>query len=122
LSVVREPAACFIIHGDRSAAGHNPGDNLTQYNIAWDYIFQATHTTTGGYVDTMNFNIKSSTDPSKGKAVTVRAFSISNIHGALGDNGQCYKEIVSVSPLIDLIAKEPFAHPKIIHGCGTTMA
>jgi hypothetical protein len=28
------------------AAGHNPSDNLTQYPIAWDYIFQATHTTT----------------------------------------------------------------------------
>ena len=36
------------------AAGHNPSDDLTPYGIPWDYIFQGTHTTTGGYVDTMN--------------------------------------------------------------------
>lgn len=46
----------FLKGGDKSfsyvtgpdKAGHNPGDDLRQYNISWDFIFQGTHTTTGG--------------------------------------------------------------------------
>ena len=41
-----------------------------------------------GYVDTLNFNIKQD-----GDTMTLRLFSISNIHGALGDHGQNYKTL-----------------------------
>jgi hypothetical protein len=65
----------------------------------------------------MNFNIKKGSDwPGQ---TTVRVFAISNIHGALGDNGQTYKEIMSVTPLIALVGKEKEAHPTIVHGCGS---
>jgi len=59
----------------------------------FDYIGQVFHTTSGPahYVDTINFNIKQE-DP----YTVVRAFSTSQIGGALGDNGQNYKNIMSV--------------------------
>jgi len=61
--------------------------------FGFDYIGQAYHTTSGPahYVDTVNFWIKT------GKAgySTLRAFSTSQIAGALGDNGQNYKNIIT---------------------------
>ena len=63
----------------------------TQYPIRWDYIFEGTHTTAGGYVDTLKFNIGRPASPDAG--TTMRVFSLSRIHGALGDNGQNYKNI-----------------------------
>merc|ERR1712110_1300352 len=92
-------------------AGHNPGDDLTKYPIEWDYIFQGTHTTTGGYVDTLNFNIGRAPggmlrDPS----VTMRISSVSNIHGALGDNGQNFKNIATFL--------EGSFGGRFVHGCG----
>ena len=88
------------------AAGHNPGDSLLPYPIKWDYIFQGTHTTTGGYVDTLNFNLARADATG---ATTLRIFSISNVHGSLGDNGQNYKNIAFLP--VD-------GRGAIVHGCG----
>jgi len=61
--------------------------------FGFDYIGQVHHTTSGPahYVDTVNFNIKTG----KSGHSTLRAFSTSQIAGALGDNGQNYKNIVT---------------------------
>eukprot|EP00039_Didymoeca_costata_P018077 m.332036 g.332036 ORF g.332036 m.332036 type:complete len:182 (-) comp16861_c0_seq1:71-616(-) len=69
------------------SAGHNPSDDLRQYNIPWKYILQGTHTTTGGYVDKININIR----VDENKNTVLRMGSVAGIHGALGDNGQLYK-------------------------------
>jgi len=57
-----------------------------------DFIGQATHTTSGDahYVDTINYDISTNHDGT----YTIRAFSISGIGGALGDNGQNYKNVI----------------------------
>jgi len=89
------------------AAGHNPGDDLTAYPIAWDYIFQGQHTSSGGYVDTMKFNLKRPSTPDG--STTLRVFSVSDVHGALGDNGQNYKNIAY------LVEGRRMT---IVHGCG----
>ena len=65
-----------------------------------------THTTTGGYVDTLNFNIAKA--DAKG-STTMRIFSISNVHGSLGDNGQNYKNIAFILE---------GRGAKVVHGCG----
>ena len=70
------------------------------------------HTTTGGYVDTIDFNVK---NKQAGPMTTVRLFSISNIHGALGDNGQSFKNI---KYLIDHTLPDASPNLKIVHGCG----
>ena len=67
----------------------------------FDYIGQVFHTTSGPahYVDTINFNIKDGLKPWTPLEPTyalVRAFSTSQIGGALGDNGQNYKNIMTV--------------------------
>ena len=84
----------------------DPSDNLTMYPIAWDFIFQGTHNTTGGYVDTLKFNL------ARGNAsgTTLRVFSVSTIHGALGDNGQNYKNIAYLLE----------GHTgRVVYGCGS---
>jgi len=99
------------------SAGHNPSDNLTQYSIAWLYIFQGTHMTTGGYVDTMDFNIKKA-----GANTVIRVFSVSNIHGALGDGGQSFKNIKFLFDGIKPTGRTTNGMPpeaSIVHGCGT---
>ena len=43
------------------AAGHNPDDYLgagVGPTSSWWYIFQGSHSTTGGYIDTLNFFLK----------------------------------------------------------------
>ena len=100
----------FAYVNNTDAAGHNPGDNLTPYKIAFDYIFQGTHKTTGGFVDTININIKRN----EAGETQLRLFSISNIHGALGDNGQTYKTILYLLQTSGLI----WAPVGIVHGCG----
>lgn len=61
--------------------------------MGYDYIGQVSHVTSGPahYVDYVNFNIKSMMN---GTQSIVRAHSISGIGGALGDNGQNYKNIM----------------------------
>ena len=100
----------FKYVNNTDAAGHNPGDDLTPYKIAFQYIFQGTHTTTGGFVDTIDINIKRN----DAGETQLRLFSISNIHGALGDNGQTYKTILYLLQTSGLI----WAPVGIVHGCG----
>jgi hypothetical protein len=56
-----------------------------------DWIGQVFHTSPHPYTDTINFNIRNTEG-----GVVVKAFSISQIGGALGDNGQNYKNIVNL--------------------------
>jgi hypothetical protein len=87
------------------AAGHNPTDDLTPFNISWSYVFQGNHKTAGGYVDTLNFNVKATDDGGH----LLRLFSVSDIHGALGDHGQNYKTLAY------LLDGRPLT---VVHGCG----
>merc|ERR1712087_940284 len=60
-----------------------------------DYIGQVFHETSGKhYIDTVNFNIKHLKLLENVPLTKVRAFSTSQIGGALGDNGQNYKNII----------------------------
>jgi len=102
------------------AHGHNPSDDLRQYNISWDFILQGTHTTYPGYyVDTLDFAIYHDADENKNqhsnaKTFSLRAFNLAGVHGALGDHGQSYKSIA-------YLAKDAFGHGVELHkifGCG----
>ena len=90
-------------------AGHNPDDYLGGVGptSSWWYIFQGSHSTTGGYIDTLNFFLKhnTATDIS-----TLRVGSISTIHGALGDHGQNYKTL-------SVLLKALGGSATIFHGC-----
>ena len=93
------------------AAGHNPGEDLTPYSIPQQYILQGYHFTTGGYKDVLNFNFVSTNN---GASTTINGFSLSLIHGALGDGeGQTYKNL---HYLFTTIAKE--SDLNIVFGCG----
>mmetsp|Transcript_48003 Transcript_48003/g.88363 ORF Transcript_48003/g.88363 Transcript_48003/m.88363 type:complete len:180 (+) Transcript_48003:82-621(+) len=89
--------------------------DLRSYRIpgGYDYILQGTHTTfKKRYVDTLDFNIRH-----VGKAGSVvRAFSISNIAGALGDAGQ------NLRTLSILGSELGFADKEVVHGCGKAAA
>jgi hypothetical protein len=98
------------------AAGHNPGDDVRQYNTPWDFILQGSHTTSGGFVDTLNINVKKQSSP--GGPITLRAASTSDIHGALGDNGQHFKTLsYMVAQLRPQLSSEDM---KVVHGCGSS--
>ena len=101
----------FTFSSGPDAAGHNPSDDLRQYNISYAFVFQGTHSTTSGYIDTLNFNVQSST--TKTGSSVVRGFSTSNIHGALGDGGQNYKTF-------DYMFSKAFSQSAIdiVYGCG----
>lgn len=75
----------------------------------WDSIFQGTHTTIKArYVDTLDFAIRSTEDGGS----TIRAFSISNIAGALGDEGQNRRTISLMGQDLGLGSME------VLFGCG----
>ena len=96
------------------AAGHNPGDDCREYHNGYDFVLQGSHTTTKGFVDTLDFNIK--TPSTKGGAITLRAASISGIHGALGDNGQNFKTLsYIVGQLQPQLSKSDV---RVVYGCG----
>merc|ERR1711934_952812 len=92
-------------------ADHNPGDDLRKYGIGFDFIFQGTHTTTGGYVDKIDFNLS----PLKSGGCRMRASTISGIHGALGDNGQTYKTLMA---MWEGRKKGETWSAAMVHGCG----
>ena len=72
--------------------------DLTPYKLDVDYIGQAWHATPNGlYNDTINFTIGKSGK----KAVALTAFSISQIGGAYGDDGQNYYNIINLLSSID---------------------
>merc|ERR1712086_243839 len=99
------------------SAGHNPGDDLRQYNISWQFIWQGEHTTTGGYVDKIDFNVQARGHvPGETTGSLLRISTISGIHGALGDNGQTYKTLAVM--LGDAKKTDPTFKAITIHGCG----
>lgn len=76
----------------------------------WDSIFQGTHTTFKmRYVDTLDFAVRTEAG---GKGSVVRAFSISGIAGALGDEGQNRR---TVSLLGSDLGLGPMS---VLFGCG----
>lgn len=75
----------------------------------WDSIFQGVHTTfLARYRDTLDFAIRSAPG---GKSI-VRAFSISNIDGALGDEGQNRRTLTLLGSDVGL------GKPTVLFGCG----
>uniref|UniRef100_A0A7S1WXY9 Uncharacterized protein n=1 Tax=Alexandrium catenella TaxID=2925 RepID=A0A7S1WXY9_ALECA len=95
--------------------GEHPADDLTAMSMTWKYIFQGKHTTSGrGYVDTLDFNIRSDSPDS----CVLRAFSISDIHGALGDAGQNYK---TLAYMLKALGVDP-AGAALLYGCGKPIA
>lgn len=92
------------------------GTDLSPFNITkpepFKFIAQGRHSApkySGENADILNFAIYA--DASKGS--TVRMFSVSRIHGALGDNGQNYKTLAFLS-------KKLAGNVKLAvrHGCG----
>jgi hypothetical protein len=68
--------------------------DLKQFGAPVDFIGQAEHQTINGqYTDTVNFTLEPSAD---GKSTTVNAFSISQIAGAFGDDGQNHWNIAQL--------------------------
>ena len=104
--------ASYAYSNYTDAAGHDPSDALPDgIPGGFQYIWQGTHATKGGYVDTLNFWVK----PIDGLSATLGLFSISNIHGALGDGGQNYKSLVYL--LKNFATTSGYSLPTIVHGC-----
>mmetsp|Transcript_60257 Transcript_60257/g.111739 ORF Transcript_60257/g.111739 Transcript_60257/m.111739 type:complete len:269 (-) Transcript_60257:64-870(-) len=83
--------------------------DLSAFSIGWTWISQGTHTTyKERYIDTLDFNFRPDADGS----TIVRAFSISDVAGALGDMGQNHRTLKIISD--DLNWKSP----TIKFGCG----
>lgn len=111
------PDGSFAYVNGSDAAGHNPSDDLRKYKIpqGWQFIFQGTHTTSGGYVDTLDFAIM--TQQSASNPLTkVKASSKSNIHGALGDNGQNYKTLAYIAKHAGVVSPLLL---NILYGCSS---
>lgn len=78
----------------------------------WDSIFQGTHTTFKmRYVDTLNFAVRTK---QHGEGSVVRAFSISDIAGALGDEGQNRRTVSLVGSDLG------FGPMTVLFGCGAS--
>jgi len=95
----------------------NPGDDLRPYNITepkpFKFIFQGRHDAPkykGPNADILDFAIYES-----GSGSVLRMFSLSRIHGALGDAGQNYKTLSFMAQKL-VASKKPV--PK--YGCGLT--
>jgi len=93
--------------------GEHPPDDLTSLSLGdWKYVFQGQHTTSGrGYVDTLNLNIRSN-----GTSSVLRAFSASDVHGALGDAGQNFKTLAYILDATGIGR----SGVKVLHGCGSS--
>lgn len=96
----------------------NRGDDLRHYNISkplpYRFVFQGTHRLNNPEFlpDVLDFNIAD-----MGSYTLVRYFSISRIHGALGDDGQNYKTLAFLIQQ----APEAFKHNiSVAWGCGSS--
>lgn len=92
------------------------GTDLSPFNITkpepFKFIAQGRHGApkySGENADILNFAIY----PDASKGSTVRMFSVSRIHGALGDNGQNYKTLAFLSKKL-----EGNAELAVRYGCG----
>mmetsp|Transcript_78559 Transcript_78559/g.139374 ORF Transcript_78559/g.139374 Transcript_78559/m.139374 type:complete len:217 (-) Transcript_78559:211-861(-) len=90
----------------------HPADNVTGLAPEpWKFIFQGTHTTAGRhYNDTLNFNIRSGEHTPS----ILRAFSISDLHGALGDSGQNFKNLAYLMKSLNISMQDV----QLLYGCG----
>jgi len=109
----------FAYSSGPDSAGHDPSPDLRPYNISAKYIFQGTHKTIGGYVDTLDFAVYADGPSTRNEGTAtsrVRAFSVSDVHGALGDGGQNYK---TLAYLFDSISTSFVCDElSVVHGCG----
>ncbi|CAE7666968.1 unnamed protein product [Symbiodinium microadriaticum] len=112
LKGLKEDGFSYVTGGDP-----NPGDDLRPYNItepkSFKFIFQGRHDAPkykGPNADILDFAIYES-----GSGSVLRMFSLSRIHGALGDAGQNYKTLSFMAEKLDA-SKKPV--PK--YGCGLT--
>ncbi|CAE7739689.1 unnamed protein product [Symbiodinium sp. CCMP2592] len=113
LKSLKDHGYSYITGGDP-----NPGDDLRHYNIEkpknFQFIFQGRHDSpkySGPNADILDFTIYK-----KGSGSVLRMFSISRIHGALGDAGQNYKTLAFMADMMGA-SKKPV--PK--YGCGLTL-
>ena len=97
----------------------NPGDDLRPYNVTkpknFKFIFQGRHDAPkykGPNADILDFAIYES-----GAGSVLRMFSLSRIHGALGDHGQNYKTLAFLAQKLESNSK-----PTPVHGCGLPAA
>jgi len=105
------PSYAYVNSSD--AAGHNPSD--IPDSSPFDYIMQGTHITTSGFVDKIDMWLRHGTGFGR-EYTSIRAFSSSGIHGALGDNGQNYKNIDYL--LENALGDYGTVFRKITYGCG----
>ena len=104
-------------------AGHRPSDELNlrvadkehggTRALADQFMLQGRHVTQAGYVDTLNFHIH----PGVSGGATIRASSISGIHGSYSDYGQNYKTLAYLFAFL-----HPGAVQRVIFGCGHTQS
>nr|ABI14326.1 unknown [Pfiesteria piscicida] len=97
----------------------NPGDDLRQYNISkpkpFQFILQGRHDAPkfhGENGDIIDINIAATATGS-----SIRMFSLSRIHGALGDAGQNYKSLAFIKESL----KGAYGELTVLHGCGKSM-
>jgi hypothetical protein len=88
------------------------------------FLGQVHHKTTGGYVDEVDISIRPKQCTGAGMSIDcngegsiIRAFSTSLIAGALGDNGQNYKNIVMA--MKNVAWKTPFQQSQSDGSCPT---
>jgi len=98
----------------------NPTDDLREFNISkpklFEFILQGSHQTPkykDNDADVLNFNIAKTDGGS-----SLRMFSLSRIHGALGDAGQNYKTLKFLKDQLKLESRDVHGEMKILHGCG----
>lgn len=99
---------------DTDEAGNQSPDDQGDYpflfhpSLPWRYTTSGTHTTNGlGYIDQLRFSVGV-----QAAGARVRLFSMSAINGALGDNGQNYKNLAY------LLEGLSWPTMKILYGCG----
>ena len=101
-------------------AGHRPSDRLGRHvpdgeggvrvSILPDqFALQGRHLTRGGYIDVLNFFIR----PLTSGGAALRAFSMSQLHGAFSDNGQNWKNLNFLFTYL-----QPNAVQHVLFGCG----
>ena len=96
------------------AGGGTGVADLRKYNISKSFVGQTIHTTLKRqYNDTIDFNIA----PGDGSGAVVDGFSISQIGGALCDDGQNYKNIVTLMKAICQELKVPFSAKRLDGSC-----
>ena len=104
----------YVTGGDPNPADDKRPKNITKPK-GFKFVFQGRHGAgkySGPHADILNFAIYES-----GTGSVLRMFSLSRIHGALGDRGQNYKTLAFLAQKLDSNSK---LTP--VHGCGILAA